>query len=464
MANPLIDNKVISGKYGGKGKYIIKVDSIQEGVEKYYYFILRQFEQKGPFGLGLAGDSGEVYKIKDVFGASEASSYWGNIEQRKGVQQQKVSEYMATLGKMSKDLFQIIREARIIDERLDYYMKGEKGEEAAEIALKGTWIDMVEGGAKNPASVYGLAREVGFVILPDLFFKVNPLTTKDIEKAMKNLEKQGMNRKIREILSRKLFQYLEWREKTKKELDVRKRFVLKYLRQHYQSMKLYIDWLKPYLRNIKRLQMQESVNDKDIIASFETNKVELELLGVRKKYYVETYYGHEEERIFKKYFPCVRVKFNYVSLPQMAFYAEGQRGAIHRGYSEITFEGFIATKQDIDEYRKKQEAEDLELLSSVNEAIAALGDELVKYLEESGESKIAEKPKEVKEEKRDDLLDLLKSPFKGFGYVFSKEKKEGITLSNKEERIEQEMAKGAAKNDCYALYKVLKQGFGMFRE
>jgi DNA-binding transcriptional regulator YhcF (GntR family) len=462
MANPLIEGKFVSGKFGGKAHYIIKVDSIQEGVEKYYYFVLRNFEQKGPFGLGYSEDSGKVEKIKDVFGASEASSYWGNIEQRKGLQQQKVSEYMATLGKMSKDLFQIIREARIIDERLDYYVKGEKGEESAEIALKGTWIDMVEGGAKNPASVYGLAREVGFVILPDLFFKVNPLTTKDIEKSMKDLEKQGINRKIREILSRKLFQYLEWREKTKKELQVRKRFVLKYLRQHYQSMKLYIDWLKPYLRNIKRLQMQESVSDKDIIASFETNKIELELLGVRKKYTVETYYGHEESREFKKYFPCVRVKFNYVSLPQMSFYTEGQRGAIHRGYSEITFEGFIATKEQIGEYKQKQEQEDLELLASVNEAIAALGDELVKYLEESGETRIEEKPKEVKEEKRDELLDLLKAPFKGFKYVLSKEKHEG--LSRKDERIEEDAANSAAKSDCYSLYKVFKQGFGMFRE
>ncbi|MCX6712015.1 MAG: hypothetical protein NT139_03195 [Candidatus Woesearchaeota archaeon] len=463
MANPLIENKIVGGKFGGKAHYVIKVDSMQEGVEKYYYFVLRQFEQKGPFGQGYSGDGGYVEKIKDVFAASEASSQWGNIEQRKGMQQQKVSEYMTTLGKMSKDLFQIVREARIIDERLDYYLKGEKGEESAEIALKGTWIDMVEGGAKNPASVYGLAREVGFVILPDLFFKINPLTTKDIEKEMRNLEKQGMNRKIREILSRKLFQYLEWREKTRKELEVRKRFVLKYLRQHYQSMKLYIDWLKPYLRNIKRLQMKESVNDKDIIASFDMNKTELELLGIKKKYTVETYYGHEEDRTFKKYFPCVRVKFNYVSLPQMAFYAEGQRGAIHRGYSEITLEGFVATKDEIEEYKRKQEEEDLELLTSVNEAIAALGDELVKYLEESGETRIAEKPKEVKEEKRDDLLDLLKAPFKGFKYIVSKEKTtEG--LSRKDERIEEDAAKSTAKNDSYALYKVFKQGFGMFRE
>ena len=42
-------------------------------------------------------------------------------------------------------------------------------------------------------------------------------------------------------------------EKTYKELQVRKNFNLGYLRQHYSVIRLYLNWLRPYLKNIQRL-------------------------------------------------------------------------------------------------------------------------------------------------------------------------------------------------------------------
>ena len=54
----------------------------------------------------------------------------------------------------------------------DSYDADSKSRESAEITLKGIWVDMVEQGAKNPASVYGMAREVQFTTLPDLFFSI----------------------------------------------------------------------------------------------------------------------------------------------------------------------------------------------------------------------------------------------------------------------------------------------------
>ena len=74
---------------------------------------------------------------------------------------------------------------------------------------------MVEQGSKNPASVYGLARELGFGTLPDLFFSIHPRKPEDIDGLVDALD---FNRKVKEVLKRKLRTYLEWRLSTFDEL------------------------------------------------------------------------------------------------------------------------------------------------------------------------------------------------------------------------------------------------------
>ena len=78
------------------------------------------------------------------------------------------------MGKMIKDLFHLVREIRILDERLGYYKDRQdmekQGRDSAEITLKGIYVDMAEGGSKNQSSVFGMARELQFTSLPDLFF------------------------------------------------------------------------------------------------------------------------------------------------------------------------------------------------------------------------------------------------------------------------------------------------------
>src|SRR3989338_4273755 len=100
---------------------------------------------------------------------------------------------------------------------------------------------------------------------------------------------------------------------TQKELEVRRNFTLKYLRQHYNIIKLYMNWLRPYLRNIQKLQMEgRPISDADLVSSFETSKIELESLGIWTKFRKERYSHYEEWKEFKKFFPVIRVRVNYV--------------------------------------------------------------------------------------------------------------------------------------------------------
>lgn len=468
-AEDLLKKAGIKDFKGEQIQYNLIIDSMQAGVESNYYWILRFMTSKNPsFGLGMT-----VEKIRDIFTASEASSFWGNVEQRKGLQQDKVSQYMATIGKLIKDMFQIIRELRILDERLAYYdgynKRGKKNEPLDEpscIALKGTWIDLVEGGAKNPASVYGLASQVGFSTLPDLFFTIHPNKVEDIDREVKKLKDVGFNRKVQEVLSRKLKQFLEWKEKTERELRNRRIFVLKYLRMHFNNIKLYTSWIKPYLRAIKALQSGASYKTPQVSSAFETNFIELEIIGYLNKYSTSNEEGFEQEHEFRKYFPCVLVKFKYIAMPMMAYQKEYQRGPIHTGRTEIAIEPYVLTKDQIEQYRIAEERKDLEevedLIPSLEGSLSSLGEELDKYLKEAGEeikSKEAEKPKP-----REGLFSPFINIFRGAAEIltFKRSSKEAEKpMSKKLEQQERSAASKIAGGRSFILYDIYKKGHGM---
>src|SRR3989344_3331449 len=145
-----------------KHRYMITLEDFRLSIEEVYFWQLDWIHTNQGYPKEW------IYKIKDIFAASEHSSFFGAAWQRIGLQQDKVSQFLATIGKMIKEVFQLVREMRILDERLSYYRDSYHtggGQESAEITLKGIWIDLVEQGSKNPASVYGMARELQFIVL-----------------------------------------------------------------------------------------------------------------------------------------------------------------------------------------------------------------------------------------------------------------------------------------------------------
>lgn len=386
-------------------RYRVAVEAIHAYMEDAYFWTIEELEAGWSYN--------RFHKITDIHAASEQSAFFGVSEQRLGLQQDKASQYLRGISEMLKALFQIVRELRIIDERLGYYRhtfnrKNEGEGVGSDITLKGVWVDQVEGGTKNAASVYGLAQTVGFTVLPDLFFrmrandmganKVKPeeydafvtRVIEDVDMKVKGLE--GFNEKVKEVVGRKLNQYYMWKLRTYKELEARRSFTIKYLRQHYDTIKLYMGWIKPYLRNIARLQMAERLlhgeRAKDLITAFEGSLIEVEVLAVK----------HQEN---KKFHPCVLVNIFYRSTPSMVYVQEGyQRGPGHTGKFDMVLRGYIWSDEQIKNFQRMKEAEDMQMLSMVDESInasmKALGSELKAYLKEEGEAfPEDEKPKEA---------------------------------------------------------------------
>ncbi|MEM2916540.1 MAG: hypothetical protein QXT19_04245 [Candidatus Woesearchaeota archaeon] len=449
-------------------KYHLIYEVPHESVEPVYYWLLGHLTYDWGFPI--------FHKISDIFTAAEHSSFYGASAQRLGLAQDKVSQYLATIGKMIKDMFQLVRELRWIDERKKYYEDAEAGKEGAEIALKGLWTDMVDGvvgGQRTSSNLFVMAQQLQFSALPDLFFSIQitkPVVAKLKGKSPKNVtdeelraavdsivEKQasGFNKELRNILKRKLYQYLVWKSETWLEIQSRRKFTLDYLRQHNEVIKMYMTWVKPYLKHIQKLGADVSkLSSAELIAAFEGSLIEIEVLGQKI---------HEKN---KKVYSCVLMTLQYRTRPEMQFAQEGgyHRGPLHQGETKLFLRSYGWTEQEIENYKKMKDAEDMEMIKSIDAslraAMDALGEDLVKYLEEA--KSIHEEKKEKPPAKRASFLEPFKEIGQGFKSTFTAflpEKRKGKPKESLSE--ERSRAAGEASNAIWQTYKNFKKAHRM---
>jgi hypothetical protein len=432
-----------------KKKYRLSYEIYDLSLEEPYYWVLEN----------LKGDQGdpnfEVSKIEDSFAASENSSYYGSAEQQLGMKQKNVSEYLATVGRMVKELFQIVRELRIMDERLSYYndieeeLKKEvdKRSNAACTALKGMFVDLVQGGGKTPSSIYGMAQELDFITLPDLFFDAPPFkNTPELEKYVDSLSKD-FNQNLLRVLKRHLINFEKWRERTYQEHISRRTFQINFLGQHYHVIQMYVEWLKPYLRSISRLTMKESnVYSPDLVSAFENSLIDIELMAIKK--------GKNGAH------GCVISTFNYRTRADMEYAPGGYRKPMHTGKMFWTLRVYGWTKEQIENYKKMKKQEGLDLIGgiseSVRESMKGLGDELEKYVREAKGEK--EQEKKVTAKKKPSVMQSLFGDFYNFDQKKPEEKKSvKVSTTDKDLDDAAEKARGALWNT----YKNFKKSHRM---
>ena len=428
-------------------RYRLHYEGYNVSIEEPYFWTLHYLRYFGGFP--------KIDKITDVFAAAENSAFFGASQQRIGLQQDKVSQFLATIGKMVRELFQLVREMRILDERLSYYADSytsSPSAESAEITLKGIWVDLVEQGAKNPASVYGMAREVQFTTLPDLFFSTHPKKQEDVDVVVEK-ERGQFNRKVREVLKRKLRAFLAWKEHTYEELKNRRKFTLKYLRQHFEIIRMYMTWVKPYLKNIQRLQLDQSKTETpDLIVAFESSMIEVEILAIKPA---------------GQFNQCILMHYLFRTRPEMSYSQEYQRGPLHLGRIEMDFRAYAWTDKEIENYKKLREQEDFQLLGvidgSVRAAMEALGDELMRYLKEAGEEFEEKKEMPKAPVKRSGPF---MSVFEGFAELFTSFKMQKELKKGKKKPTQTDVMKMAIarKNAESAVKKVMWNTYHHFKK
>lgn len=437
-------------------KYQIVYESPHSSIEPYYYFCLNNLQNTLNFPI--------IDKITDIFTASEHSSFYGAAAQRLGLAQDKVSQYLAAIGAfIRKDLFQLVRDIRWLDERLkihnearEYDDKGNLKNESAEITLKGIWTDMVDGvvqGQRVSANVFQMAQQLQFTSLPDFFFSKHPQKTNEVDKIVDNIDTTAT---VKSVLKRKLQDFIIWKESNYSELKVRKNFELRYLRQHHNIINMYMQWVKPYMKHIAKLRGDISkTDDAALISAFEGSMIEIEILAQRL------------EEGNKDVYTCILETYEYRTQPSLSFTQEAgfHRGPIHMGELKFTLRAYAWNKKKIEAYKWMKQKEDFELFeqidSSVKAAMDAIRDDLDKYLKEADGLGKEEKKEEKKKGPSESILSPFTSVGKGFtdfvGIFAPKAAKPSDAAEEARKDKEKDKAKGAAKTNLWLEYKIFKK-------
>ncbi len=454
-------------------------EKIGEDLEPAYFWLLSflKDDQKAK----------DVLKIVDTYSASEASSFHRNMGQSLGAIQDRIVGTLRGIGELTRQIFRFAYELKVLEERLGLYEDSRKFHKnhpwdgslknlepnPAEVTLKDRYINLVEGGTKNPSSVYGLGSQVGFILLPDLFLRLDVFSEEDVAKVKKNLERAGLNKKVIEVVTRKLSAYVHWRSATEKHLAHRWKFLLSYLKQHYNAIKLNIEWVKPYLMTAKRMQWNTSFKSTpDILAAIEQSVMQVELLGKMKQ--------------FEKSWAVINLDMYFRTFPETQ-YTPQVRGDVtrHTGRYEILFYARSMTDEQIMAHQLVQEIEDFEMIGDIEESLrAALSDfsgSVQNYLscaEADFQSMTFQKYYETKskEEEKQETKIIQKSPsifepVKDLGRGFyemgdamlafkSWKREEGSVPAWKLKGAEKEAAKEAA-DSLFFIYKTFKDLHGM---
>lgn len=427
-------------------RYRLMYEAFNMSLEEMYFWSIGHVRQDGGFPF--------MVKVTDIFSASENSAFFGQSAQRLSIQEDRASSFLRGISEMVKTLFQIVRELRIIDERLDIYKEWRKTK-SADATLKGIFADFAEnkGGQMQPGSIYHLSNQVGYAVLPDLFFNTIVYEKENIDKVVDGM---SFNKNVKAVLKRKLFQFLVWKEKTEKELEARRKFQIKYLRQHFTIIKTYMVWVKPYLRHIKRLTMsEEQLDSPDLISSFETSATEIEVIAYKP--------------IPKsKYNSTILMTFKFTTRPVLQYRQEYNQGPVHVGRGIMNLRSYGWTKEQIDNYKRMRENEDFELLALVDDqlksAMDLLGKDLENYIREA-EGTLEEK--EADAPLRKDKLKPINSGssvfepfgalFSGFGEMLSLLNPKGLDLfKSSSPKDDSDKIKAAAKGAAGVMWMVFK--------
>lgn len=452
-------------------EYSLVYDSLSEGLEPIYFWFLDFMHDESPGGQGL-----EVRKGLEQQENSVSSGYFGEIGMRMTSMQKQAAEYLGAINQVIKSIINIIYDLKEFEIRIKMYddlgSENKETRRAASYALKGIWMDQVDI-RKGKGSINLLAQDLSFVTLRDAFFVINEINmyketddAKIQEEILKEVERLDLNDRVKNILRRKLYEYMQWKVLSEKEIKNRFNVERAYLKSQYGTLKLYSSWVKPYLVAAQKLKMTE-FNTPDIVAAFSNMEMHLNLIGKKQvpipKSKLHPSYKFIESKL-KKYFYVLMVEMKFRSLPT-AVQGQGGRHYIHGGKTEIKFKSFVFTEEEIKAIDEMEIYEDLNLVEEwVGASIDAVKEDLDRFLKDE---KPSEKKEEKKEKKKHKFLEGFDNPFEGIfpgtGSLYESIK-DIFKTKPPEELVEKEIEDAGtekAKKLCLDTYNLYKKTHGM---
>ena len=142
-ANEKID-KLKKENASEDANYKLVYDSIGEGIEPIYFWILDFMQDKKPGGIEME----EVIKNKDEYEAAVGSGFFSDLGTKATRMQEQAMKMMGTINTVVRSIINLIYDLREFDIRLETYEDLRSNDpdikEAAEIALRVIWMDQVD--------------------------------------------------------------------------------------------------------------------------------------------------------------------------------------------------------------------------------------------------------------------------------------------------------------------------------
>ena len=372
-----------SGTKDNSPLYSITYDSLAEGLEPIYFWILDFMQDPRPSGLGMD----EVFKSKDEYESAVGSGFFSDLGAKATRMQEQAMKMMGTINQVVRSVINLIYDLREFEIRLDTYedlnSNNQEKKESAEIALRVLWMDQVDI-KRGRGSINMLARELQFVTLRDAFLYAKS------EEDVNNLD---LNDRVKRVLKSRLNEYLKWRGYSEKELKKRYNIEKSYLKSQVNSLKHYTTWVKPYLIAAKKLGMaafpRSGMDNPNIVNLFNNVEIHLTLLGKKKIKPVEVNEEYSNLELETNYNGCIEVEIAFRTVPRGV---QSQQGLVylHSGKTQINFRTYALTDKELEEISKLQTEEDLELIEGMTEVS-------LKEIQEDIEHFLG-KPEEEKEE------------------------------------------------------------------
>ncbi|MEK6835082.1 MAG: hypothetical protein AABX61_02355 [Nanoarchaeota archaeon] len=436
--------------------YSIQYDSLAEGLEPIYFWILDFMQDPKPSGLGMD----EVFKSKDEYEAAVGSGFFSDLGAKATRMQEQAMKMMGTINTVVRSVINLIYDLREFEIRLGTYedLKSENNDkrESAEIALRVLWMDQVDI-KRGRGSINMLARELQFVTLRDAFIYAKS------EEDVNNLD---LNDRVKRILKSRINEYFKWKNYSEKELRKRYNIERAYLKSQFNSLKHYTAWVKPYLIAAKQLGMnnfltRSGMSNPNIVNLFNNVEIHLNLLGKKKIKPEEVFEEYSNLKLESDYNSCIEVEITFRTVPRAT---QSQQGMVylHSGKTQLKFRAYNLTDKQIDEMNKLQTEEDLDLIEEMTEVS-------LKEIQEDIEHFLG-KPEEEKEKEKIAYPNPFSGIFKGFKQATKPLKmvyntlamKDGKSSSSFAEKKVKEYTLDDAKNKCYLIYDLYKKSHGMF--
>ncbi len=431
--------------------YSIQYDSLAEGLEPIYFWLLDFMKDPRPSGLGMD----EVIKSKDEYEAAVGSGFFSELGTKATRMQEQAMKMMGTINTVVRSMINLIYDLREFEIRLDTYSDLNSNDkdkrESAEIALRVLWMDQVDI-KRGRGSINMLARELQFVTLRDSFLYAKS------EEDVNNID---LNDRVKRILKSRLNEYFKWKGYSEKELRKRYNIEKAYLKSQVNSLKHYTAWVKPYLIAAKKLGMTNfGAENPNIVNLFNNVEIHLTLLGKKKIKPRDVYPEYSKLKLDSGYNSCVEIEIAFRTVPRGV---QSQQGLVylHSGKTEINFRAYALTDKELEDINKLKTEEELDLIEGMTEVS-------LKEIQEDIEHFLG-KPEEEKKEEKPKLSNPFSGIFGGFKQALKPLKSVYETLrfrnvemikSFEEDKIK-EYAKDDAKARCYTIYDLYKKAHGM---